>query len=450
MNFLCEPYLLTHDPAREMYILWYQREKMEGCVEYGADPSLGKRLTAQCYEIVGLRTPRADGTYTNIPTDHPTVPVWQYIAKITDLTAGDKVFYRCSDGTTHTKIYDFNAGVKAGDDFTFAQLSDLQGLGECHKTVHKIGCMHPDFLLFSGDATFYSWRLDQWFDTGEEWQSEESKKSAFFPCMQQENGARLMQYAPTFLCPGNHELDDMRCDHRREYGDIDEMWNWSVFMQMFRPLYPDTDTSLTGTRWYSAQFGDMHIVSLNVNRFPGWNHWEYPGLRIYDSIEPDSPQYRWLEEDLSADRSTFKWVIQHFHLLNKGGDVQYNFCQPVIDEDGNATYPHDYGSVLMDLFSAYGVNAVTYGHSHVYERYFRKSTHFIEAAYLSVTFRGDNAPPHPSGLLPIVEDNSQRSFLIVKRQAGGLFATGYYAQDPPVAFDTYPIADENGVTVAPV
>lgn len=432
-----------------MYILWCQNTKTAGYVECGPTVALGRHVDAQCYEIKGLRAPLEDGTYQNIPDDHEPVSVWQYIVKLTDLTAGEKIFYRCSDGVQVTKVYDFRAGVKAGDDFHFAQLSDLQGLGECHKTVHKLGCMHPDFLLFSGDAIFYSWRLDQWFDTGEDWQSEETKKSAFFPCMQQEDGARLMQYVPTFLCPGNHELDDLRCDHCREYSTVDEMWSWSIFMQMFRPLYPDTDTSLTGKRWYSAQFGDMHIVSLNVNRFPGWSHWEYPGLRIYDSIEPDAPQFLWLKNDLEADNSKFKWVIQHFHILNKGGDVQFNFCQPVIDEDGKATYPHDYGSVLMDLFSAYGVNAVTYGHSHVYERYFRKNTHFIEAAYLSVTFRREDAPPHPSGLLPIVEDNSQRSFLIVERKADGLFATGYYAQEPPVVFDTYQIADGNGNTVAP-
>jgi hypothetical protein len=52
-----------------------------------------------------------------------------------------------------------------------------------------------------------------------------------------------------------------------------------------------------------------------------------------------------------------------------------------MDEEGNASYPNDGGQMLIDLFSANHVNAVTYGHSHVYERYFTKGTHYIEAAY---------------------------------------------------------------------
>ena len=64
-------------------------------------------------------------------------------------------------------------------------------------------------------------------------------------------------------------------------------------------------------------------------------------------------------------------------------------------------------------------------------------------------FRRGGEEPHPSGLLPIVEDNSQRSFLIVERKEGGLFATGYYAKENPVPFDEYKIADENGKTVPP-
>ena len=77
-------------------------------------------------------------------------------------------------------------------------------------------------------------------------------------------------------------------------------------------------------------------------------------------------------------------AIQHFHILNRGGDVQFNLCDPVIDENGKATYPHDHGGMLMDLFSENHVNAVSFGHSHVYERYFYKGTHYIEAAYLSI------------------------------------------------------------------
>jgi len=120
-----------------------------------------------------------------------------------------------------------------------------------------------------------------------------------------------------------------------------------------------------------------------------------------------------------------------------------------VDEEGNVTYPNDYEGMLRSIFSQYGVNAVSYGHSHVYERYYEKGTHYIEAAYLSITFGKPDAEPHPSGLLPVVEDNSRRSFMIAKRNKDGIFVTGYYADQEPKAFDEYQVADENGNAVAP-
>ncbi len=449
MKMLTQPYLLTLSPDSSMDVIWIQSHPLEGTVEYGYTEALGNTVTAKSCEIKGLHGPREDGTFAPVPEGNPLVSVYRSSCRIEGLLPGKKVYYRCRCGDIVTQTYFFMTAPEKGGDFKFAQLSDLQGLEGCNETVYKIGCQHPDFILYSGDATYISWRIDSWFDTGEDWQDSESRKKAFFPCMQQQNGARLLQYAPMFFCPGNHELDDLRCYTDKSFNQVLENWRWSIFMQLFSTYYDTEDTGLDGKRWYSVNYGDLHIISLNINRFCFWKHNEFPGWRLYDPIDPDKPQLTWLKQDLENDNSKFKWVIQHFHILNKGGDVQFNLCSPVIDEDGKVTYPNDYGSMLMDLYSEYSVNAVSFGHSHVYERYYRKSTHYIEAAYLSVCFRRGGEPPHPSGLLPVCEDNSKRSFLIVERKKGGLFATGYYADDIPVPFDCYMIADENGVSVAP-
>ncbi len=446
--FLSEPYLLTLHPQTQMCVVWIQSVKAEGFVEFGMNENLGKRTEAECHEIRGLRAPLADGTYPDAPEECPLVSVWQYIAKIDGLSPGETVFYRVSSGEHKSEIYSFHTAPACGKNFRFAQMSDLQGLPDCNKTVYEIGKQRLDFILYSGDATYVNWRLDSWFDLGEEWQSEESRKKAFFPNMQQRNGARLLQYMPLFFCPGNHELDDMRCYSTKELTADDSQWNWSIFMQIFRPLYPTSDTSVTGRRWYSVDYGDLHIVSLSINRLCFFNQFEAPGWRLYDSIAPDSPQITWLSQDLKESKAKFKWAIQHFHILNKGWDVQFNLCSPVVAEDGSASYPYDHGGMLMDLFSENGVNAVSFGHSHVYERYYRKSTHYIEAAFLSVCFHNGEEEPHPSGLLPIIEDYKNRSFLIVERTEDGLFGTGYYA-DGSIPFDHYRIADANGVSVAP-
>lgn len=447
-NFLTEPYLVSLNPSTEMNVVWILKTPKDGFVEFGKDETLGKIIKATCYEIKGLRAPHADGTYGETPEGHEKVSAWQYIAKIDGLTDGEKIFYRVRSGNDISQIYFFRSAPRKGEKFKFSQMSDLQGLPDCHKTVYKIGLHHPDLILYSGDMTYISWRLDQWFDTKEPWQSDDTRKHAFFPCMQQQNGARLMQYCPFFLCPGNHEVDDLRTCTDIKFSQIDRNWNWSIFMQMFRPLYDVSDTTLTGKRWYSVDYADMHIVSLNINRIYWWDPYQAPGWRIYDSIDPHSPQILWLKDDLTKNDNTFTWVIQHFHILNKGNDVQFNLCAPVLDGKGGASYPHDHGGELMDLYQKGGVNAVSFGHSHVYERYFTKDAHYIEAAYMSVCFRKEGALPHPSGLLPIVENNSARSFIIVDRNQNGLFATAYFA-DTDEIFDEYQIADENGKTVPP-
>ena len=447
-TFLSQPYLLSLHPDSEMHILWIQWEPYCGTVEYGPTPALGSSVTAHCRPLTGLRAPASAAGYSDVPEDNPEITLWQCEVSLTDLTCGQHIYYRCHANGETTPVCDFHTAPAAGEPYRFAQISDLQGLPGCEETVYQIGRKHPDFLLFSGDAAYVSWRLDHWFDVQESWQSPESARRAFFPCMQQQNGARLMQYAPTFFCPGNHDMNDWRVDLDKELCQKDDVWNWSIYMQLFAPLYTEnTDTTLSGKRWYSADYSDMHIISLSIQRCAMWNPYTYPGWRLIDPIDPDSPQIAWLKEDLSTASSRYKWVIQHWHLLNKGSDVQPNLCNPVFAEDGTISYPHNYGQMLMDLFEKGRVNAVSYGHSHVYERYFTQGTHYIEAAYLSVCYREKNAALHPTGLLPLVEDNSRRSFLILERNEGGLFGTGYYCAEEPVVFDHYQLADENGYPV---
>lgn len=445
--FVTDPYLLTLDPAHEMNVVWIQRSPVPGIVEFGSTHKLGKIIEAECRALKGLYVPRGNGGYGPFPEDNTPAALWQCTAKIGGLHPDKVIYYRCVSGNETSDVFDFHTAPKPGRPYRFAQMSDLQGFLPCEDTVYRSGCMRPDFILYSGDATFYSWRADQWFDLDEPWQSEDSRKRAFFPCMQQRRNARLLQYCPLFFCPGNHEVDDMRVGTDKDYSRADDNWHWNIFMQIFRPLYPDDDHSLSGKRWYSVDYGDMHIVSLSVQRWALWDAYETPGWRLTDSIAPGSPQLVWLERDLAKSRAKFKWVIIHWHILNKGVDVQNNLCPPQISDEGEVSYPYDYAAGLSDIFERYGVNAVTYGHSHVYERYFYRNVHYIEAAYFGVCCRAPNAPFHPSGIRPVVEDNSCQSFLIVERRDDGLSASGYYSKENPVLFDAYQIADGSGCSI---
>jgi hypothetical protein len=62
----------------------------------------------------------------------------------------------------------------------------------------------------------------------------------------------------------------------------------------------------------------------------------------------------------------------------------------------------------------YGVDAVSYGHTHVYERYRINGIHYIEAASNGNNYRTPNDPPcSPNGYCPEFEENRFRSFLLV-------------------------------------
>lgn len=443
MKLLTEPYLLTLYPSSEMNIVWIISEEESCFVEYGSTSELGSRKEAVCHRIDGFKKLVSYDT----PEKTEDVSVYQYIAKIDGLLPGETVYYRCVYGENYTDTYFFHTAPENGEPYRFAQISDLQALSDCHRTVHKIGTFHPDFILYSGDCVYNTRSYDEWFYTDNP--DKEFVSKAFFPCMQQRDGARLMQYAPMFVCPGNHEPDDRPAKNGVPISEAAAYWNYSIFMQLFRPLYTDGNYGGDGKRWYSVDYSDMHITSLSINRQQYRDDKGRDVFLLLDDITPDSPQIKWLENDLGGTKAKFKWIIQHFHILNRAWDAQFNLSEPVINEKGGVEYPYDRGAMLIDIFSGHKVNAVTYGHSHVYERYFTKGTHYIEAAYLSITFARENSPAHPSGLLPVFEDNSKRSFVIFDRKDGGIFARGFYADDLTM-IDSYVVADEDGSSVSPV
>ena len=447
--FYTEPYLLSTDPGRKMYVVWITEDPCGGFVRYGSQRGLEYTKPAECEEIFGIRAPASDKGYSDIKEENPPMRLFRCAALIDGLDPGQKVYYRCECGGEATQTYDFHTAPEPGEPYRIAQMSDLQGINPCADTVYKTGRFHPDLILFSGDATFHPWRADQWFDIRRPCQTDEQKKLAFFPCMQQQNGARLMQYCPTFLCVGNHESDDMRLVFDREYSSHDENWSWSVFMQLFSPIFPDKDYTLSGKRYYSADYSDLHITALSVQRCAGWGAYDYPGWRLTDPINEGSKQAKWLEEDLKSTKARFKWVIMHWHLLNKGFDTQFPLGQPKL-EDGKVTgYTEDCTDYLMGVFENNGVNGVSFGHSHVYERYFERGVHYIEAAYLGCCYRRPEEPLHPLGFVPVAEDNSMQSFLIIERSEKGLTGKGYRAKEEPELFDEYEIADNNGKSINP-
>lgn len=414
-----EPYILSLHPSTEMSICWITSEPVtDAYVEYGPTPSYGQRVAAIEYKLAGLKkSPDETTNYDPDPAKNPDLAAYQQIARLVDLKPGQVYYYRVFTAT-HARAkagpgYYFRTAPTRDRPANFVLLSDLQQKAQINSTVKMAGQMRPDFIIYSGDLQNTPWKSSEWFPVPGVYAVPAEKGKEWFPVMQQtEGGARLLQYAPIFPTPGNHELDDQRALTDKTMALDTSKWSLSIYMQIFRPLYPEQEYGAGGKHWYSADFADLHIVSLSAFRWHPWAGDEAPGWQIFDDLKPGSPQYEWLLEDLTTNESTFKWVTLHWHMMNRGVDGHTPFSPPVV-EGGKVKYPEpDYcHHYLKPLFELCGVNAVSFGHSHVYERYRINGVHYIEAATIGNTYRADSDPLHPSGIKPVIEENRFRSFL---------------------------------------
>lgn len=449
-----KPYLLTLNPDNEMDICWLTSGDGDGSIEIGEIDALGQTVQAKQYKINGMRTSaNADG-YDDEPTNNPELDVYQQIATVKGLKPDTTYYYRATttvNGKTETtKIYNFKTAPKEDGDFTFALLSDLQLKSESPATVKQIGQNKPDFIIYEGDMGNVPWKAGEWFDLDNCFiKPDEDGKSWFEIMQQEEDGAELLQYTPIFTVPGNHEVDDQRVFTDKERAAKNDDWSLSIYMQLFRPLYPEQEYTKGGKHWYSVDYGDMHISNISCFRWQSWDGFEAPGWAMFDDISKDSAQVKWLENDLASTDAKYKWVNMHWHMLNRGEDGYYPVSEPVINGD-KAEYPNgDYAyDVLKPLYEKYDVDTVSFGHSHVYERYLINGVNYIEAASIGNNYRNENDPYHPSGNEPVFEKNDTRSFMLLTKNDTGISAKGIAAsgESKGEVFDEFYVAKNDSST----
>ncbi len=422
-----------------MNVCWIVSEPVsDAYVEYGPTPAYGLRADAIQHVIRGLkRSPGSQVDYRPDPEANPEMPAYQQIALIRGLKPHTRYFYRTvTRSASHTAAgrgYLFRTAPTAGTKVKFALLSDLQLKPEIPSTVKRLGRARPDFIIYNGDFVNTAWKAGEWFRPPEVYINPKEAGHEWFTVMQQRgDGCRLLQYIPFFPAPGNHEISDQRLMNDPQMAVQKQRWNLSIYMQMFRPLYPGQDAGPGGKHWYSADFGDMHIVSLSVFRWHPWSGLKSPGWPLFDDLSEGSPQVRWLADDLAATGARFKWVAMHWHMFNRGEDglIPYSNPQPDPGQPGAVIYPEpDYcHTVLKPLFERFAVDGVSYGHSHVYERYLVNGVNYIEAASIGNSYRREDDPYHPSGQRPVVEENRFRSFMLLTfGPSKSLSATGVQA-----------------------
>jgi hypothetical protein len=275
-------------------------------------------------------------------------------------------------------------------------------------------------------------------------------------------GGELIQHAPLFPAIGNHEVmgrfsataplgtqfngpaprqqaiaryetlqtvvnpnDDPAV---KQQWILDQSFNTTTFDEIFSlpesAIPGSDDVSPDTTRhYYATTFGDVRLVSLfvtNIWRSPAvkpgvrgrfqeriedlatpdvWGH----GQHIFEPIKAGSPQYRWLQQELSSaafQRAKYTVVMFHHPPHSLGDNIVPAFTDPVpvYDRapDGSLLavryeYPlqNDYiVRDLMPLLEQANVDLVLYGHSHLWNRFVGPTgIHFLEASNVGNTYR---------------------------------------------------------------
>ena len=198
------------------------------------------------------------------------------------------------------------------------------------------------------------------------------------------------------------------------------------------PNNPPNNPRSGGENYYAVSFGDIRLISLyvtNLWRVPDPQHrgrfqekmadleqpqdWGH-GQIIFESIEPGSPQYQWLEQELNSpefQRAKYKMVMFHHPPHSLGGNIVPPYTNPVqvIDRtpQGEITavryeYPQKNDYIIRDLLPRLekaGVHLVFYGHTHIWNR-FQSATgmNFLESSNVGNSYgayAGEKTRPMP-------------------------------------------------------
>jgi uncharacterized membrane protein len=339
------------------------------------------------------------------------------------------------------------------------------------KVVETVG--RVDGVFFAGDLVNVPDRASEWFD--------DSNGGAFFPCLQGRanyalnkqglttiyHGGELIQHAPIFTALGNHEVmgrfsEDRELDEQFEdafprsqaekyYQQISSKINpdhhpevktkWvkdnSFNTDTYEEIFSLPESSTGGKQYYALTFGDIRLVVLyvtNIWRSPSLStkirgryqereidlnqpeNWGY-GQHIFEPITVGSPQYQWLQAELSSEefqQAKYKVVMFHHPAHSLGNNIVPPYTNPILQaekaENGNTLavnyyYPLAQDYIIQDLIpllESAGVQLVFYGHSHLWNRFFHQGTNFLESSNVGNSYGAylhEQKRPLPQGKL---------------------------------------------------
>ena len=235
----------------------------------------------------------------------------RYVHEVTlkDLQPETQYFYQSlsRDGEGQeiaSEVSTFQTASLPETPFAFAVISDTQNNPEVAAKVAAMAwAQRPNFLLHPGDLVGTGTKDHEW-------------KQQFFPSMHE-----LISRVPMYPVLGNHEVN------ARNYYD---------YMSLPAPEY-----------YYQFRYGNAEFFMLDTNK----------------KVDPDSEQYRWLDEALGQSEATWK-IVCHHHPPYSSDENDYGDLW----KSNKSTRGDLRVRMLCPLYDKHGVDIVWCGHIHSYER----------------------------------------------------------------------------------
>jgi predicted phosphodiesterase len=235
--------------ATSIYVLAKSESVTPMTVEYGQSRVLDQRV----------------GTEKIDKTD-ATPEIYIHKIKLTGLKPDSQYYYRVTQGTNHSKNYNFWTSANPGRPFRFAWMADCRSGIHVHDQIAKrIKEAKPRFSIYGGDLAVRG--------------SYRAFEKEFFRSAELD----LIANVPFFNTVGNHE-------------------GWTQNTKAFTEA-PDSPTASQG--YYSFDYGDLHVLVLNTE--------------TDKSNSKLNSQYQFAKEDLHASKKPWKIVVSHIPAYCAGG-----------------------------------------------------------------------------------------------------------------------------------
>ncbi len=263
--------------------------------------------------------------------------VTEHIVSLTGLNPATRYYYAIGQGETQLAgdaEHSFKTALPTGDTRPFR----IWSLGDFGNGTPNQFSVYEQYkkATASRPADLWVWLGDNAYCCGTEVDYEKYVFDVYGP---------HLRSLPSYPVPGNHD-----------YADQNQKFDSPYFSVFSFPERGQAGGIPSGTKlYYSYDYGNVHFVMLDSFGL------EDGKWILYD---PTSPQVRWLERDLTANKQP--WTVVVFH--------HPPYTKTARDSDAEEALRLIRGN-LTPILERYNVDLVMNGHSHTYERSYRIRDH---------------------------------------------------------------------------